>query len=55
MKINKNQKKRIWVEHSIGGMKKYKFLAHRLRVHDFELYNDVLEICAGLWNFNLKY
>lgn len=48
-------RKRIWVEHSIGGMKKYRFLADRLRVHDFDLYNDVLEICAGLWNFNLKY
>jgi hypothetical protein len=48
-------KKRIWVEHSIGGMKKHRFLADRLRAHDFGLYNDVLEICAGLWNFNLKY
>ena len=48
-------KKRIWVEHSIGGMKRYRFLADRLRNHDFDLYNDVLQICAGLWNFTLKH
>lgn len=48
-------KKRIWVEHSIGGMKKYRFLADRLRAHDYSMYNDAIEICAGLWNFNLKY
>jgi hypothetical protein len=48
-------KKRIWVEHSIGGMKRYRFLADRLRNRDFNLYNDALEVCAGLWNFNLKY
>ena len=48
-------KKRIWVEHSIGGMKKYRFLADRLRAHDYNMYNDALEIRAGLWNFNLKY
>lgn len=44
-------KKRIYVEHSIGGMKRYRILSDRLRVHDIGLYNDVLEVCAGLWNF----
>jgi hypothetical protein len=53
---NKNKsKKRIWIEHSIGGMKRYRFLADKLRTHDFALYNNALEVCAGLWNFNLKY
>lgn len=47
-------KKRIWVEHSISEMKRYRFFSDRLRNHDFDLYNDVIEICAGLWNFNLK-
>lgn len=57
LQIEENQQKsqkRIWVEHSIGGMKKYRFLADRLRAHDYCMYNDALEICAGLWNFNLQ-
>lgn len=55
---SKNKKKagkRIKIEHSIGGMKRYRILADRLRTHDMELYNLALEICAGLWNFNLIY
>jgi hypothetical protein len=48
-------KKRISVEHAIGGMKRYRFYSDRLRNHDFDLYNDVIEVCASLWNFNLKY
>ncbi|NJL15007.1 MAG: transposase family protein [Microscillaceae bacterium] len=47
--------KRIFVEHSIGGLKRYRILSDRLRIHDKELYNSVLVVCAGLWNFNLKY
>lgn len=46
---------RIMVEHSIGGMKRYRILSERLRVHDFDLYDDILEVCAGLWNFYLKH
>lgn len=38
---------------SIGRMKRYRILSDRLRMHDFVTYNDVLEICAGLWNFYL--
>ena len=48
-------KERIRVEHSIGGMKRYRILSDRLRVHDFELYDDILLVCAGLWNFYLKH
>ena len=60
MKIKKNHKNEFGgaaraVEHSIGGMKRYRFLADRLRNHDFNLYDDVLEICSVLWNFNLKH
>jgi hypothetical protein len=47
-------KKRIYVEHSIGGMKKYHFLNNRLRTKDFNLYNQALGVCAALWNFSLK-
>ncbi|TAE48301.1 MAG: hypothetical protein EAZ89_15480 [Bacteroidetes bacterium] len=46
-------RERIRVEHSIGGMKRYRILTDRLRMHDFSFYDDVLEVCAGLWNFKL--
>ena len=46
-------KERIYVEHSICGIKRYRILSDRLRIHDSELYDDILEICAGLWNFLL--
>ncbi len=42
---------RIYVEHSIGGLKRYRMRSDRLRVHDIGFYNDALEVCAGLWNF----
>lgn len=44
---------RIYVEHSICGLKRYRILADRLRTKKFELYDDFLEVCAGLWNFYL--
>lgn len=47
--------KRIFVEHSIGGMKRYRILSDRLRTHDVELYDSIVEVCAGLWNFNLTH
>src|SRR6266498_2089144 len=33
---------RIYVEHAIGGMKRYRILSDRLRIHDVELYNVIL-------------
>ncbi len=45
---------RISVEHAIGGMKRYRVLSDRLRIHDVKLYNDILGICACLWNFYLS-
>jgi hypothetical protein len=47
-------KQRIYVEHTIGGIKKYHFLANRLRAKDFNMYNKVLGICAALWNLSIK-
>ena len=46
---------RIVVEHAIGGMKRYRILSDRLRIHDIELYNVILGVCAGLWNFYLTH
>ena len=45
---------RIDIEHSIGLIKRYGILSGRLRMHDFEKYDDVLEVCAGLTNFYLS-
>ena len=45
---------RIVVEHSIAGLKRYRILSDRLRMQDLDLYNQVLGICAGLWNFRLS-
>ncbi len=44
---------RVAVEHSIDGIKRYRFLSDRLRTHDLDLYDNILEVCAGLWNFYL--
>ena len=55
---NENRKvssQRIKVEHSIGGMKRYKILSERLRIRDFELYDLIVGVCAGLWNFSKIY
>jgi hypothetical protein len=52
--INKEQaSQRVLVEHSIGGMKRYRLLSERLRLHSVKLYDNIAGICAGLWNFNL--
>ena len=44
---------RIKVEHSIGGLKRYRILSDRLRMKNMTRYNQVSGICAGLWNFIL--
>jgi hypothetical protein len=43
------------VEHSIGGMKRYRILSERLRMHDYEEYDLIIGVCAGLWNFSQIY
>lgn len=45
---------RIYVEHAIGGLKRYRILSDRLRIHDCQTYDSALEVCAGLWNFYLS-
>lgn len=52
---NKTQaSQRVKVEHSIGGLKRYRILSDRLRMQDPKRYDTIVGICAGLWNFNLK-
>ena len=46
---------RIFVEHAIGGMKRYNILVYRFRNHKENFEDDVIGICAGLWNLALSY
>jgi len=46
---------RIYVENAIGGIKRYNILVHRFRNHKHNFEDDVIGICAGLWNFALSY
>lgn len=52
---NKAQaQERIFVEHSIGGMKRYRILIHRNRLKKELMINEVIGVCAALWNFALE-
>jgi hypothetical protein len=46
---------RIFVENAIGGIKRYNILIHRFRNFKANFEDDVIGICAGLWNFALCY
>lgn len=46
---------RIFVEHAIGGIKRYNILVQRFRNYKDNFEDDVIGICAGLWNFALSY
>ena len=47
-------RERIVVEHAHAGVKRYRILSDRLRMHNLKLYDAVLGVCAGLWNFYLR-
>jgi len=47
-------KERIFVEHSIGGMKRYRILEHRNRLKRQGILNQVVGICAALWNYTIE-
>lgn len=46
-------KERIYVEHAIGGMKRYRILKNRCRIKSMKLKNKIVGVCAGLWNYKL--
>ena len=46
---------RIFVEHAIGGMKRYNILVHGFRNRQVDFEDEVIGICAGLWNLTLSY
>ncbi len=54
--VNQEQaKERVIVEHAIGGLKRYRILSDRLRMRDLEYYDEILGVCAGLWNFYISH
>ena len=46
---------RIFIEHAIGGMKRYNILVHVFRNHKADFEDDAIGVCAGLWNLALSY
>jgi DDE superfamily endonuclease len=46
---------RIFIEHAIGGMKRYTILVHVFRNRKADFEDDAVGICAGLWNLALSY
>ena len=46
---------RILIEHAIGGMKRFNILVHTFRNRIEHCEDDVIGICAGLWNLVLSY
>jgi hypothetical protein len=46
---------RIVVEPASGGMKRDNILVHGFRNRQAHFEDDVIGVCAGLWNFVLSY
>jgi hypothetical protein len=46
---------RIFIEHAIGGMKRYNILVQVFRNRKADFEDDAIGICAGLWNLALSY
>jgi len=46
---------RIFIEHAIGGMKRYNILVPTFRNRREHFEDEVIGICAGLWNLVLSY
>src|SRR5256885_16223573 len=46
---------RIFVEHAIGGMKRYNILVNSFRNRKDDFEDDAIGICAGLWNLVFSY
>ena len=44
---------RVCIEHCFAGLKRYRILADRARCQDWTRYNQILGVCAALWNFNV--
>ena len=46
---------RIFIEHAIGGMKRYHILVQVFRHRKADFEDDAIGVCAGRWNLTLSY
>ena len=46
-------KERIFVEHAIGGLKRFRILYNRIRLKHDQTLNRIINVTAGLWNLYL--
>jgi DDE superfamily endonuclease len=53
LKNKQRSKERVFVEHSIGGIKSFHCLANRNRSHDEIFIDNIAWLSAGLWNFKI--
>jgi hypothetical protein len=44
---------RVFVENAISGIKRFNILVHAFRNRKTNMEDDVIALCAGLWNFLL--
>ncbi len=47
-------RERIYVEHAIGRLKRFRILKNRCRLKCQNFKNQIIGICAGLWNYELN-
>lgn len=47
-------RERIFVEHAIGKMKRFRMLKNRSRLKSYRLKDKIIGLCAGLWNYHLS-
>ena len=45
---------RVGIEHAIGGLKRYRILAERIRLKSIHQMNTIVEVCTGLWNLRVR-
>ncbi|MEZ4732340.1 MAG: transposase family protein [Caldilineaceae bacterium] len=46
---------RVAIEQALAGLKRYNILIHRFRNRRANFHDEVIALCAGLWNFALIY
>ncbi len=44
---------RVIVEHSFSGLKRFRILSDRIRLHRIDFYYDIIGVCARPWNLYL--
>lgn len=47
-------RRRVCVENSLAGLKRYGILCVKYRGKSIENFDTTIELCAGLWNFKLS-